>query len=189
MSARLAVVAGTLFIALGLSACTTDSEPSHESSEPSHESETEALSTFYYATNGPDWTNSDSWLTDTPVGDWYGVVTDDEGRVVELNLRENELSGEIPPELDSLTNLDGEILPELGALVNLTYLDLAWNELTGSLPQELRMLNSLEKLDFRSDAGLCAPNGDAFLTWLEGLTTEDGSDPGPICAAADSASN
>ena len=37
-----------------------------------------------------------------------GVTTDDNGRVTQLNLSWNQLSGEIPPELDNLANLDGD---------------------------------------------------------------------------------
>ena len=33
----------------------------------------EALTAFYNATNGDDWTNSDNWLTDAPIQDWHGV--------------------------------------------------------------------------------------------------------------------
>ena len=42
---------------------------------------------------------SDNWLSDAPLGEWHGVITDDDGRVTELNLEPNGLSGEIPPEL------------------------------------------------------------------------------------------
>ena len=35
-----------------------------------------ALLALYEATNGPNWVNRDNWLTDAPLGDWYGVDTD-----------------------------------------------------------------------------------------------------------------
>ena len=59
----------------------------------------EALVTLYNTTNG------DNWLSDAPIGEWDGVNTDGEGRVTELRLRDNALSGEIPPELGNLSNL------------------------------------------------------------------------------------
>ena len=65
----------------------------------------EALGVLYNATDGPKWGNNWNWLTDKPLGEWYGVDTDDNGRVTGLSLYENQLSGEIPPELGNLTNL------------------------------------------------------------------------------------
>ena len=66
------------------------------------------------------------------------------------------MTGEIPPELGALANLDGlylnhnqlvgEIPPELGALVNLEYLGLGWNMLTGEIPPELGSLSALRWL-------------------------------------------
>ena len=59
----------------------------------------------------------------------------------------NELSGEIPPELGSLSNLEwlvldendlsGEIPPELGSLSNLRRLSLGNNELSECVPSSL----------------------------------------------------
>lgn len=71
-----------------------------------------ALVAFYNATDGPNWTTDDNWLTDAPLGDWYGVETDPSGRVVRLDLAghwdgdarrwiRHGLSGSIPPELRS----------------------------------------------------------------------------------------
>lgn len=68
------------------------------------------LEAFYRATNGPNWVNSENWLTDAPLDDWYGVDTDGEGRVIGLVLEgtsdsENAtrtshgLTGSVPPEL------------------------------------------------------------------------------------------
>ena len=38
----------------------------------------DVLVALYNATDGPNWSRSDSWLTEAPVNDWYGV-TDSEG--------------------------------------------------------------------------------------------------------------
>ena len=62
-------------------------------------SDRDILIALYQATDGPNWVNSENWLTDAPLGDWYGVDTDGSGRVVRLDLAENELTGSIPPEL------------------------------------------------------------------------------------------
>ncbi|MYB05443.1 MAG: Ig-like domain-containing protein, partial [Gemmatimonadetes bacterium] len=69
-----------------------------------------ALEALYNATDGPDWVNNDNWLTDAPLGEWYGVDTDGSGRVVRMDLSGrwdgearvhvvHGLSGPIPPEL------------------------------------------------------------------------------------------
>ena len=68
----------------------------------------------------------------------------------------NGLSGEIPPELGSLANLEelhlhhnrltGEIPPELGNLSNLVELHLDDNQLTGAIPVEHARLSKLEEL-------------------------------------------
>ena len=32
-----------------------------------------ALIALYNATDGPNWVDAENWLTDKPLGDWYGV--------------------------------------------------------------------------------------------------------------------
>ncbi len=106
-----------------------------------------ALVALYEATDGPNWVEADNWLTDAPLGDWYGVGTDASGRVVRLELDGNRLSGPIPSELGNLTGLtgldfqnnglSGPIPPELGNLTSLTILWLSGNDLSGPIPPEL----------------------------------------------------
>lgn len=119
-----------------------------------------ALAALYNATDGPNWTDNGGWLTDAPLGEWYGVewhgVTVSDGRVVGLNLHENGLTGSIPPELANLASLKrlwlhdnaltGPIPPELGSLARLRELYLDANDLTGPIPPELGSLASLESL-------------------------------------------
>ena len=112
-----------------------------------------ALVSLYNATGGPNWTNNTNWLSDRPLGEWYGVSTSAEGRVSNLNLRSNQLTGRIPPELGQLVNLaglflwdnslTGSIPPELGQLQYLEYLSLSDNQLTGRIPPELGQLQNL----------------------------------------------
>ena len=47
----------------------------------------EALVALYNATGGPNWRNNHNWLSNAPLGQWYGVTTDSSGRVTELDLR------------------------------------------------------------------------------------------------------
>ena len=56
------------------------------------------LVALYNATDGPNWVNSENWLTDAPLDEWYGIAVDGEGRVSSLRLLDNRLSGRIPPE-------------------------------------------------------------------------------------------
>ena len=56
-------------------------------------SDKEALVALYNATGGENWKNSTNWLSDAPIDEWHGVVTDDSGRVVALSLHWNNLRG------------------------------------------------------------------------------------------------
>ena len=126
-----------------------------------------ALVALYNATDGPNWVDNDGWLTDAPLGEWYGVHTDEDGRVVRLDLsgtwdreaREDKvhgLSGPIPPELGNLANLEalwlysnhlsGPIPSELGNLASVQWVNLEFNDLSGSIPPELGNLANLRSL-------------------------------------------
>ena len=133
------------------------------------ETDREALVILYNATDGENWDNSENWLSDAPLGEWLDVTTDDDGRVTELRLNNNELNGEIPAELGSLSNLQilslranglvGEIPPELGSLSNLELLALSDNKLSGEIPPELGSLSNLDKLFLdNSDLSGCVPS-------------------------------
>ena len=57
------------------------------------ETDKEALVALYNSTNGAQWRNKTGWLTDAPVGEWFGVTVEGE-RVVKLTLGFNNLQGE-----------------------------------------------------------------------------------------------
>ena len=57
--------------------------------------EREALIAFYNATGGDNWTDNTNWLSDKPLNQWHGVTTR-AGRVSQLALIDNQLSGTIP---------------------------------------------------------------------------------------------
>ena len=69
------------------------------------ETDREALVALYNSTDGENWYGSGNWLSDAPLGEWDRVTTNDDGRVISLGLVYNGLSGEIPAELGSLSNL------------------------------------------------------------------------------------
>ncbi len=127
---------------------------------PSNQDDIAALTALYNATNGDNWKRNRNWLSDTHISEWYGVTTDADGRVVRLNLYNNNLSGTIPP--------------ELGSLSNLLSFSLSHNQLTGEFPQELTQLTNLTLLYFYNNAGLCAPADIAFQTWLQSITNVSG---------------
>ena len=141
-----------------------------------NETDREALVALYDATDGPNWSNDTNWLSDRPIGEWHGVTTDRSGRVREILLSENGLSGEIPAELGSLANLlglnlsenqlSGTIPSQLGGLSNLTELALNDNQLSGCVSDSLR-----DKLDY-SDLGRLPFCGRAALAALYNATKE-----------------
>ena len=103
----------------------------------------DVLVALYHATDGPNWVDNTNWLTDAPLGEWYGVETDNAGRVVGLRLRgrwDNEVRRYIP-------HLSGSIPPELGDLASLSSLDLSRNDLSGPIPPELGNLANLSLLN------------------------------------------
>ena len=100
-----------------------------------------ALMALYDATNGASWRNSTNWDSSRPLGEWYGVTTDTNRRVTELSLWDNELTGEIPAALGSLTSL--------------VRLSLSGNRLTGEIPAALARFESTINPQLR----WCGPAG------------------------------
>ena len=100
-----------------------------------------ALVALYNATGGPNWTSNGNWDSDGPINSWHGVTTDSEGRVSALLLANNGLAGEIPSDLENLTNLDT--------------LYLGNNDIIGCIPAELE---DIERNDLKSlELPYCAP--------------------------------
>ena len=108
-----------------------------------------ALVALYNAANGDNWKDNTNWLSDKPLDQWHGVTTNEQGRVLGLNLWSNRLSGSIPPELGNLSKL---VLLELGL-----------NRLSGVIPLELGDLPRLAWLGLRETLNLCMPS--ALKDW------------------------
>ena len=160
---------------------------------PSTDPDRAVLVALYEATNGANWMNNTNWLSDQPLGEWFGVTTDENGRVTGLRLRENRLSGSLPSELGNLTNLQrldlynnalsGALPSSLGNLTNLTYLNLGDNALSGDLPRSLGNLTNLQQLglfDNRLSGELPLSLGNLIQLeelWLKGNASLEGELP------------
>ena len=92
----------------------------------------EVLEILYEAMNGDEWNDHTNWCTDMPLSKWYGVETDGAGNVTKLDLGHNNLSGYIPE--------------EIGSLSQLRHLYLWWNNIGGTLPESIGNLTSLQEL-------------------------------------------
>ncbi len=159
-----------------------------------------ALIALYNASGGASWITGTNWLSDRPLDEWHGVTMDSDGRVAELVLKDNQLTGPIPAELGNLTNLEhldlsgnqltGPIPAELGNLTNLSGLYLGANQLTGPIPAELGNLTNLSGLHLGTNqltGPIPAELGN--LTNLEHLDLSGNQLTGPIPAALDDLTN
>ena len=159
-----------------------------------------ALETLYDATDGSNWTTNTNWKTDEPLSAWHGVYTDTDGRVTQLSLSGNQLTGTIPAALGGLTNLQqlllsgnqltGTIPAELGGLTNLQQLLLNANALTGTIPAELGSLTNLQWLYLLGNQLSGAiPAALGGLTNLQQLLLNGNALTGTIPAALGSLTN
>ena len=122
----------------------------------------QVLEILYDSLDGDNWYTNTNWKSTAPLDDWHGIYTDASGRVREIALNNNGLTGSIPAELGNLSSLEelslysnslaGSIPPELGDLSNLKRLYLFYNSLTGSIPAELGDLGSLEELSLYNNS-------------------------------------
>ena len=115
------------------------------------------LMKLYEAMGGKSWTESTNWGTSAPLSEWYGIAVDSvTGRVVGIHMRDNNLSGTVPPELRffpqlqtlrlDYNQLEGEVPAFIGELTELQRVDIDGNNFTGSIPPEFGDLVNLEVL-------------------------------------------
>ena len=174
------------FLALFAIASGLCGQPADVRAQGSAQTDRAALEAVYRATGGSGWANSTNWQTGAPLGDWYGVETNAQGRVTGLRLggwddaaREfigNGLVGSLPPEIGTLSDLrrleiggngglTGPIPFQLSSLADLEALHLQANGLTGSIPAGLGRLANLEELLLGSN-----PLGGQVPPELDNLT-------------------
>ena len=122
--------------------------------------ERNALVALYNSTNGPEWGRNTKWLSTSPVSEWYGITVSG-GRVIKVELENNNLSGVLPGDIVNLTYLKslklyynyltGPIPAGLWYLSNLEELVVHDNRLTGPLPPAIGYLTKLKVLDLSSN--------------------------------------
>eukprot|EP00980_Cylindrotheca_fusiformis_P031196 scaffold25949_cov137-Cylindrotheca_fusiformis.AAC.3 len=115
-----------------------------------------SLASLYYATGGENWIYHLGWLGST-VHCWYPINCDENDRVFNLNLGNNNLFGTLPPEIGNFRNarfvnvasnsIEGSIPTEVGLLTSVKELFLNDNVIQGTLPTEIGNLNGLEILN------------------------------------------
>ncbi|XP_059444985.1 leucine-rich repeat receptor-like serine/threonine-protein kinase RGI4 [Corylus avellana] len=92
---------------------------------------------------------------------WFGIHCSSNGEVVEISLKEVDLQGPLPSNLQSLrslktislssTNLTGTIPKELGEYHELSFIDLSGNSLSGEIPEDICRLTKLQTLSLFSN--------------------------------------
>ena len=125
------------------------------------ESECEALLSIFSATNGDGWGDQyprlgRPWMRSIDPCDWHGVFCRN-GHVFEIDLRESQLTGALPPEIVQLTRLDtlnvsrnrlqGPLPIELGQMTWLRSADLSNNKFKSDIPPEYGNMLGLEALN------------------------------------------
>ena len=143
-----------------------------------------ALADLHDVTSGSSWANRAAWGTDAPLGDWHGLATEG-GRVVEVALPANGLSGPLPGEIANLTelaavdltgnDLSGAVPSAIAGLRELTELRVGRNAgLEGALPFALRRLERVRVL-LHDDTGLCASPAPDFQAWYTAVEQTAGA--------------
>ena len=125
--------------------------------------ELDALLDLYNSTDGPNWTSendgdtSNDWDINNPIENWYGLTIDcDNETVTVMNLKNNNLSGNIPTSIGNFPNLKffffvnnnllGAVPSSMGNLLKVQSISLNKNNLSGQLPNSFSQLAELVEL-------------------------------------------
>ena len=147
-----------------------DDDPAPDSTSCG-ESDREYLERFYEASGGDAWDRNENWKSQEPLGEWFGVKTDEDGEVISLRLSDNNLSGDMPTEELLCLNENTE-LKELALWDN--------EDLSGEVPEDLAL--AVERAALREIAEMLDLNPEwfedyedpfNFEDWYEGVTTDD----------------
>ena len=107
----------------------------------------EAVTALYNATIGKNWVNNSNWMKGDPCNDnWYGLYCVN-GRVLQIDLADNNMAGTLPAKLahaDMLqvlrlysNRISGAIPPELLQMKSIQILEMDNNALTDNLPDQV----------------------------------------------------
>ena len=150
--------------------------------------EKEALVKLYNATNGSQWATK--WDLSLSVSRWRGVKVEN-GKVVELNLANNNLHGSLPNEITDLmylevldvskNKLSGDLPADIGKLGHLEILSLFNNEIKGHIPSSLYKISALKILLLNNNklSGILSNEIVNFVS-LENLSLFDNGFEGEI---------
>jgi hypothetical protein len=146
-----------------------------------------ALAVFFFtvSSGAPLQPTMGNWLRrGTSECEWHGCRCSEEQRVQQLSVRDYDLFGYIPPEielLDQLVSFDGgntsvygQLPTEIAVLTRLTDLRVDQTRLSGTIPTEVGFLTSLEILHLQSaDITGAIPSELAALTNLTNLRIDN----------------
>ncbi|MEM7532538.1 MAG: fibronectin type III domain-containing protein [Chloroflexota bacterium] len=139
-------------------------------------SDCEALLDIFDSTGGATWSNKTGWNTNTEPCLWHGVHCSN-GRVVRLRLINNNLVGDLPATLGTLTAVTAlefqnnqltSIPAEIGQLTSLADLYLDHNQIQ-QLPDEIGQLSNLSFLTLDYNQLIAIPAAIGNLTNLFAL--------------------
>ena len=196
-----------LFVVLAMSSCSGSANQANDGEnlnsnggDPAKQlTDKEILVKVFESTNGPNWKASDAtnWLSEKPIGEWEGVTTNDEGRVIALRIAGDNVNGILPAEMGGLTALEQlfifvrdcdapNVIPkEIGRLTKLNNLSLTVHtkpKMDKPVLPDLSTLVDLKKLYLKGFGGVI-PENIAQLSKLQilGLHGYEGKIPESIC--------
>ncbi|WP_052323402.1 leucine-rich repeat domain-containing protein [Flexithrix dorotheae] len=125
------------------------------------------LQALYNAFDGDNWTNNANWNSNLPLNEWFGITTNADGCVINIELENNNLTGNLPIEIGDFENLEKLILSN--------------NNISGNIPNEIQKLTKLTHLYLdRNQLEQNIPTGVGQLTALEFLHLNQNLLSGPI---------
>lgn len=96
-----------------------------------------ALTALYKATGGKKWSRNQSWGSSKPLNEWAGITCNDAGVVTQINLKENNLQGNLPDVFYAFSSLKR--------------LNVSQNNLEGTLPRSLAWQKEGARIDIRKN--------------------------------------